>query len=31
MELRASTEKRTKGAVLSSFNAAWAGLVQITS
>jgi len=31
MELRASTEKRTKGAVRSSFNATSAGLVQITS
>ena len=31
IELSASTEKRTQGALLSSFNAASAGLVQITS
>jgi hypothetical protein len=30
MELSASTEKRTSGAVLSSVNACSAGLVQIT-
>jgi hypothetical protein len=31
MELSASTEKRTRGAVLNSLNACSAGLVQITS
>jgi hypothetical protein len=30
MELRASNEKRTRGAVLSWLNAVSAGLVQIT-
>jgi hypothetical protein len=31
IELSASTEKRTMGAVLNSFNASEAGLVQIIS
>jgi hypothetical protein len=31
IELTASSEKRTMGAVLNSFNAIAAGLVQITS